>query len=165
MGKEKVSLLIEGGSASAGPPLGPTMAPIEGVDVGEIVNKINKETADFEGMEVPVDVIVDEEDGSFEVEVGKPPAAALILDELGIPKGSGEPNLNKVADMEFATLCKVARMKASDLQAMDLKGAVKEILGTAQSMGITVDGTEAYEVQQKIGAGEYDAQLESEEGI
>lgn len=165
MGEETVNLLVEGGSASAGPPLGPTLAPIEGVDVGEIVNAINDATAEFDGMEVPVDVIVDTDTGEYEIEVGKPPVAALIKDEIGLESGSGEPNINKVADMEFETICKVARMKASDLLAMDLRGAVKEVIGTAQSMGITIDGEEAYEVQQKIDEGEYDDQLEAEEGI
>lgn len=129
------------------------------------MSAINEETKDFDGMEVPVDVIVDEETGDFEIEVGKPPAAALIKDEIGIDSGSGEPNINKVADMSFAQACKVARMKASDLQAMDLRGAVKEIIGTAQSMGVTVEGEEAYEVQQKIDEGDYDQQLEEEEEI
>ncbi|WP_414836802.1 50S ribosomal protein L11 [Candidatus Nanohalococcus occultus] len=162
--KKTISTLIEGGSASAGPPLGPELGPLP-TNVGDVVNKINEETASFEGMEVPVDVIVDEETGEFEIEVGKPPAAQLLIDELGIPKGSGEPNLNKVADMSFEQLCKVARMKASDLQAMDLRGACKEILGTAQSMGVTLEGVEAYEAQQEIADGKYDQQLEDEEGI
>lgn len=158
-------MLVEGGSASAGPPLGPSLAPVEGIDVGEVVNAINEATRDFEGMEVPVDVIVDEDTGEFEIEVGKPPAAALIKDELGIESGSGEPNVNKVADMSFEQACKIARMKESDLLGMDLRGAVKEIIGTAQSMGVTVDGREALEVQRAIEKGEYEDQLEQEEGI
>lgn len=162
--KKTISTLIEGGSASAGPPLGPELGPLP-TDVGDVVAEINDETAEFDGMEVPVDVIVDEETGDFEIEVGKPPTAALIKDELGIESGSGEPNLTKVADMSFEQLCKVARMKASDLQAMDLRGAVKEVLGTAQSMGVTVDGDDAFDVQSKIEEGEYDDQLQEEEGI
>jgi large subunit ribosomal protein L11 len=159
-----INTLVEGGSASAGPPLGPELGPLP-VDVGAVVNKINEKTKDFEGMEVPVDVIVDEDTGDFEVEVGKPPTAGLIRDELGIEKGSGEPNKNKVADMSFEQACKVARMKDTDLLGMDLRGAVKEVIGTAQSMGITIDGEDAYEVQQKIDDGEYDDQLEAEEGL
>jgi len=162
--KVTINTLVDGGSASAGPPLGPELGPLP-VDVGEVVNAINEETKDFEGMEVPVDVEVDEETGDFSVEVGKPPMAALIRDELGLEKGSGEPNLNKVADMDFETACKVARMKESDLLAMDLRGAVKEVIGTAQSMGVTVDGEEALKIQEKIDQGEYDDQLENEEGI
>jgi large subunit ribosomal protein L11 len=162
--KTTINTLVEGGSASAGPPLGPELGPLP-VDVGAVVGEINEKTKDFEGMEVPVDVIVDEDTGDFEIEVGKPPTAGLIRDELGIEKGSGEPNKNKVADMSFEQACKVARMKDTDLLGMDLRGAVKEVIGTAQSMGITIDGEDAYEVQQKIGKGEFDDQLEAEEGL
>ena len=162
--KTTISTLVEGGSASAGPPLGPELGPLP-VDVGEVVSAINEATGDFTGMEVPVDVEVDEETGDFEIEVGKPPMAALIKDEIGIESGSGEPNLNKVADMEFETACKIARMKASDLLAMDLRGAVKEVIGSAQSMGITIEGTDAYDFQDEIEEGKYDDRLEAEEGI
>ncbi len=162
--KTTISTLVEGGSASAGPPLGPELGPLP-TDVGEVVSAINEKTADFTGMEVPVDVIVDEETGDFEIEVGKPPAAQLIFDEIGIEKGSGEPNKNVVADMSFEEACKVARMKASDLLAMDLRGAVKEIIGTADSSGITIDGKDPVEVQQEIKEGVYDDRLEAEEGI
>jgi large subunit ribosomal protein L11 len=73
--------------------------------------------------------------------------------------------MNKIADMGFETACKVARMKSTDLLAMDLRGAVKEVIGSAQSAGITVDGKDAYDVQQEIEEGKYDDRLESEEGI
>lgn len=162
--KTTISTLVEGGSASAGPPLGPELGPLP-TDVGEVVSAINEKTSDFTGMEVPVDVIVDEDSGDFEIEVGKPPAAQLIFDEIGIEKGSGEPNKNVVADMSFEQVCKVARMKESDLLAMDLRGAVKEIIGTADSSGITIDGRDPVEVQQAIADGEYDDRLEAEEGI
>lgn len=162
--KTTISTLVEGGEASAGPPLGPELGPLP-ADVGEVVSAINDKTKDFEGMEVPVDVEVDEETGDFEIEVGTPPVAQLIFDELGISGGSGEPNMNKVADIDFETVCKVARMKSTDLLAMDLRGAVKEVIGSAQSAGITVDGKDAYDVQQEIEEGKYDDRLESEEGI
>jgi len=159
-----ISTLVEGGSASAGPPLGPELGPLP-ADVGEVVSAINQKTKDFKGMEVPVDVTVDEETGDFTIEVGKPPMAALIKDELGIESGSGEPNKNKVADMSFEQACKVARMKESDLLAMDLRGAVKEVIGSAQSAGITIEGEDAYKVQQQIDEGKFDDRLEAEEGI
>jgi len=162
--KTTINTLVEGGSASAGPPLGPELGPLP-ADVGEVVSEINDKTSDFNGMEVPVDVTVDEETGDFEVEVGKPPVAALIKDVLGIESGSGEPNLDKVADMEFSQACRIARMKSTDLLGMDLRGCVKEVIGSAQSMGITVDGKDAYDIQQEIDDGEYDEELEQEEGI
>ncbi|MFP4038829.1 MAG: 50S ribosomal protein L11 [Candidatus Nanohaloarchaea archaeon] len=159
-----ISTLVEGGSASAGPPLGPELGPLP-ADVGEVVQTINEKTADFEGMEVPVDVEVDEETGDFTVEVGKPPVAALIKDVVGFESGSGEPNREKVADMSFSQACRVARMKSTDLLGMDLRGCVKEVIGSAQSMGVTIDGEDAYKVQQKIDEGEYDEELEEKEGI
>jgi large subunit ribosomal protein L11 len=162
--KTTINTLVEGGSASAGPPLGPELGPLP-ADVGEVVSAINEKTSEFDGMEVPVDVEVDEETGDFTVEVGKPPVAQLIFDELGIDGGSGEPNMTKVADMDFETACKIARMKASDLLAMDLRGAVKEVIGSANSAGITIDGKDAYEVGKEIDEGKYDDQLKNEEGI
>ena len=162
--KTTINTLVEGGSASAGPPLGPELGPLP-ADVGEVVQAINDKTKDFDGMEVPVDVEVDEETGDFTVEVGKPPAAALIKDVVGFETGSGEPNLNKVADMSFEQACQVARMKSTDLLGMDLRGCVKEIIGSAQAMGVTIDGKDAYEVQQEIDEGEYDEELENEEDI
>ena len=162
--KTTISTLVEGGSASAGPPLGPDLGPLP-TDVGEVVSAINDKTKDFEGMEVPVDVEVDEETGDFEIEIGTPPVAQLIFDELGIDGGSGEPNRDKVADMDVATACKIARMKSTDLLAMDLRGAVKEVIGSANSAGITVDGKDAYQVGKEIDDGKYDDQIENEEEI
>ncbi|MFB6116215.1 MAG: 50S ribosomal protein L11 [Candidatus Nanosalina sp.] len=162
--KTTISTLVEGGSASAGPPLGPELGPLP-TDVGEVVSKINEETSEFEGQEVPVDVIVDEETGDFEIEVGKPPAAGLIKEEVGIESGAAEPNNEKVADMSFDQLCKVARMKASDLVAKDLHGAIKEIAGTAQSMGVQIDGKDAYDFQQEVSEGKYDDKIEAAEGL
>jgi large subunit ribosomal protein L11 len=159
-----ISTLVEGGSASAGPPLGPELGPLP-VDIGDVVGKINEKTSEFSGQEVPVDVIVDEETGDFEIEVGKPPAAGLIKDELGLDSGSGEPNKNKVAEMSFDQLAKVARMKASDLVAKDLRGAMKEIAGTAQSMGVQIDGKDAYDFQQDVSEGKYDDKIEAAEGL
>lgn len=162
--KTTISTLVEGGSASAGPPLGPELGPLP-TDVGEVVSKINEKTSEFEGQEVPVDVIVDEETGDFEIEVGKPPAAGLIKEEAGISSGAAEPNREKVADISFDQLCKVARMKASDLVAKDLRGAVKEIAGTAQSMGVQIDGKDAYDFQQEVSEGKYDDKIEASEGL
>ena len=159
-----ISTLVEGGSASAGPPLGPELGPLP-TDVGEVVSKINEKTSEFEGQEVPVDVIVDEETGDFEVEVGKPPAAGLIKEEVSIESGAAEPNNEKVADMSFDQLCKVARMKASDLVAKDLHGAAKEIAGTAQSMGVQIDGKDAYDFQQEVSEGKYDDKIQAAEGL
>ncbi|MDY6768515.1 MAG: 50S ribosomal protein L11 [Candidatus Nanohaloarchaea archaeon] len=156
MGEETVNLLVEGGEASAGPPLGPTLAPIEAVDINEVVSAINDATGGFEGMEVPVEVVVDDETGEFEVDVGTPPAAALLKERAGLDAGSGEPDTVKVANMPLKDVIEVADLKLPDLVALDLRGATKEILGSAQSLGVLVDNKEPVEVQQDIDEGMYD---------
>jgi len=155
MGETTISTLVEGGSASAGPPLGPQLGPLP-VDIGAVVGSINEKTAAYEGMEVPVDVTVDEDTGDFEIEVGTPPAAALIKEKAGIESGSGEPNSVVVADLDFATVIQVAEMKRPDLNALDLRGAVKEIIGSCDSMGVTIDGQDPRDVHKQIDDGAYD---------
>lgn len=155
MTEKKISALVSAGNASAGPPLGPQLGPTP-VNIGQVVSEINEKTSKFEGMEVPIEVIVDDETGDFEIEVGIPPVASLIRDTLGIEKGSGEPNKNKVADMSMEQVKEVAEMKINDLLASDLKAASKEVIGTCVSMGITIDGKDGREVQKLMDKGEYD---------
>jgi len=162
MGETTISTLVEGGSASAGPPLGPQLGPLP-VDIGAVVGSINEKTAAYEGMEVPVDVTVDEDTGDFEIEVGTPPAAALIKEKAGIESGSGEPNSVVVADLDFATVIQVAEMKRPDLNALDLRGAVKEIIGSCDSMGVTIDGQDPRDVHKQIDDGAYDDALSEAE--
>lgn len=161
MAKETVETLIEGGKASAAPPLGPALGPLK-VNIGQVVADINKKTADFKGMKVPVKVIVDTETKEYTIEIGTPPASQLIKSELGIQKGSGTPDKEIVADMTIDQIKKVARMKFDALLANDLSAAVREIAGTCYSLGISVDGKKAQEFIAAVKAGEYDSQLNEE---
>ena len=83
MAKQTVETLIQGGKATAAPPLGPALGPT-GVNIGQVVAEINKKTADMAGMQVPVKVTIDSETKAFTIEIGTPPAAALIQKEAGI---------------------------------------------------------------------------------
>jgi large subunit ribosomal protein L11 len=150
---ETIELLVEGGEASAGPPLGPALGPTD-VNVGEVVQAINEETADFEGTEVPVTVTV--EDGDYEIEVGLPPTAALVKDELGFETGSGRPQAEFVADMSAEQLKKVAEMKADDLLSYDTKNAAKEIAGSCVCLGVRIEGEDPREAARRIDEGEFD---------
>ena len=162
MGEKKtVEALVAGGQATAGPPLGPALGPL-GLNVMAVVNKINELTKDFSGMKVPVKIIVDVETKEFEVEVGTPTASALIIKELKIEKGSGDPGKEKVGNLSFEQVVKIAKMKRPELLAKDLKGAVKEILGSCVSMGVTVEGKNPKEVQKEIDEGKYDEVFEKE---
>ncbi|MEO2240759.1 MAG: 50S ribosomal protein L11 [Euryarchaeota archaeon] len=162
MAKEEVEVLIEGGKADPGPPLGPALGPL-GVNIQEVVEEINRKTKDFEGMEVPVKIIVDTETKEFEVKVGSPPTSAIIKKELGIDKGAHEPRHETVGDLSMEQAIKIAKMKFDDLLSYDLKTAVKEILGTCGSMGVTVEGKDPKEVQKEIDEGKWDDLIEKHE--
>src|SRR5712692_652164 len=142
--KKTVDALIDGGKATAGPPLGPILGPL-GVNVLQIVNKINEVTKAYAGMKVPVKVVVDVEDKSFEVDVGTPTTSALIVKELGIEKGAGTPNATKVDKLSTESLVKIAQMKRTDSYAKTLKSAIKEVAGACVSMGVTIDSKEPKE--------------------
>ncbi|MFB6281915.1 MAG: 50S ribosomal protein L11 [Haloferacaceae archaeon] len=149
-----IEALVPGGQADPGPPLGPELGPTP-VNVQEVVQRINDETAAFDGMEVPVTVEY-EDDGSFTVEVGVPPTAELIKDEAGFETGSGEPHEEFVADLTVEQVRTIAEQKSSDLLAYDLKNAAKEVVGTCTSLGVTIEGNDPREFKERIDAGDYD---------
>ncbi len=155
MGKETVEVLIDGGKATAAPPLGPALGPLK-VNIGQIVADINKKTADFKGMKVPVKIVVDTETKEYEITVGTPPASQLIKSELGIKKGSGEPNRVFVGDLSVEQVIKIAKMKSDSLLSNNLKSAVCEIAGTCRSLGVKVDGKIANDFIKDVKNGLYD---------
>ena len=155
MAKSTVEILIEGGSATPGPPLGPAIGPF-GINMMQVVEQINNKSADFEGMKVPVKIIIDSDTKDFEIEIGTPPTTALIMDELKIEKASEDPGLEKVADLSVEQALKIARMKFDSILSNDYKHGAKEVMGTCVSMGITVDGKDPREAQKSVDAGEYD---------
>src|SRR5437867_7591656 len=121
--KKTVDALIDGGKATAGPPLGPVLGPL-GVNVLQIVNKINELTKAYAGMKVPVKIVVNVEDKSFDVEIGTPTTSALIVKELGVEKGSGTTKATKVGNLTPESIVKIAQMKSPDSYAKSLKTAV-----------------------------------------
>jgi large subunit ribosomal protein L11 len=158
MATETVEILIDGGKATPGPPLGPAIGPL-GINMMQVVEQINQKTADFDGMKVPVKIIVDIGTKEFEVKVGTPPTTALIMEELKIEKGSQDPGQDKVADLKVEQALKIAKMKFDALLSNDYKNAAKEVIGTCVSMGITVEGKDPREVQREIDQGMYDDTL------
>ena len=156
--KKTVELLVAGGQANAGPPLGPALGPL-GVNVMAIVNRINELTKDYAGMKVPVKVLVDPDTKQFDVTIGTPTVSALIVSELKIEKGSGTPSTQKVGNLTIDQVMRIAKMKRSELLARNLKTATKEILGACISMGVTAEGKDPREVQREIDEGKYDKML------
>lgn len=160
MGKITVDVLIEGGKATAAPPVGSSLGPT-GVNIGQVVADINQKTADFKGMKVPVKIVVDDESKEYVIEVGTPPAAQLIRTEAGIKKGASNPLTEKVADLLIEQIIKISKMKEGSLLGKDTKMRVKEIVGTCQSMGILVEGMPAPEALVAINEGKFDEKITS----
>ena len=157
---ETIKALVEGGKASAGPPLGPALGPL-GVNIMDIINTINDKTKQFEGMKVPVKVVVDPKTKKFDIEVGTPPATSLILKELGAEKGSGSAGTHKIGNITVEQAIKVAKMKYDNLLGKELKQKTKEIIGTCVSIGVTVEGKKPQEIQKAIDEGEHDSKFQS----
>lgn len=144
MAKESIDVLVEGGKATAAPPLGPALGPL-GVNIGQVVAEINKKTSDFKGMRVPVKVTVDRDTKTFDIKIGTPPTAELLKKEAHIEKGAANPLAEKVADLRIEQVIKVSKMKQDSLLAKDNFGRVFEVLGTCQSLGIMVEGKPAHD--------------------
>lgn len=161
MATEKVQVLIEGGKATAAPPLGPALGPM-GVNIGQVVADINKKTAEFKGMQVPVTVAIDSDSKEYTISIGTPPAAALVKKEAKVDKGSGRPNTEKVADLLIEQIIKIAKMKEDSLLGKSLKEKVREIIGTCNSMGILVEGKPAVETLKDVAAGKFDKEIAEE---
>ena len=155
----EISVLIEGGKATAAAPLGPALGPL-GVNIGEIVVQINEKTKGYAGMKVPVKINVDSSTKKFEISVGSPPTSALIKKELGLDKATDNPKENFVGNMSMDQVKKVAEMKIDNLTSYSFKSAMKEVIGTCNSAGITIDGKPAKKVQREIRHGEYSSYFE-----
>ncbi len=155
---EVIEALVDGGKATAGPPLGPALGPL-GVNIMEVIKAINEKTKAFQGMKVPVKVTVDPETKSFEISVGTPPTSALIKKELGIEKGSGDARNQKVGNLTMEQVKKIATMKETSLLGKGVKERAREIIGTCQSMGVTVEGKTPKEILKEIDEGKYDEVL------
>ncbi|WP_026069059.1 50S ribosomal protein L11 [Methanomassiliicoccus luminyensis] len=152
---DTVEVLVEGGKATPGQPLGPALGPL-GVNIPKIVQEINAKTKVFDGMKVPVKIIIDSKTKNFDIKVGTPPTSSLVSKELGIEKGSGSPKATKVGNLSIAQAIKVAQMKESSLMGKDLKMRVLEVAGTCTSMGVTIDGQEPKVFREAVLAGKYD---------
>jgi large subunit ribosomal protein L11 len=148
-----IEALVDAGQATPGPPLGPALGPL-GVNIKAVIDEINKKTQDFKGMKVPVVVEVDD-NRKFSITVGVPPTSSLLLSEAGAEKGSGTPNSEKVGNLTFEQCVKVAKMKRDVMLAVDLRAAVKEVVGTCVSIGLTVDDSEPKKIIEDINSGTY----------
>ncbi len=132
-----IKLQIPAGQANPAPPVGPALGA-QGVNIMQFCTAFNAETADKGNTIIPVEITV-YEDKSFDFICKTPPAAVLIRQALGIQKGSGVPQRDKVGTLTQAQLTEIAETKLPDLNANDIAAAKKIVAGTARSMGVLVE--------------------------
>ena len=134
---KQIKLQIEAGKASPAPPVGPALGSA-GINIMQFVKEFNDRTASQAGFIIPV-VITVYQDKSFEFITKVPPVAVLIKKAIGIQKGSGKPNKEKVAKITKAQVQAIAEQKMPDLNAASLETAMSMVAGTARSMGVVVE--------------------------
>lgn len=176
MPEKVIEALVEGGKATPAPPLGPQLATFK-LNIGNVIKDINEKTKEFEGMKVPVKIIVDMETKNYRIEVGTPPISSLIKKELGLEKlapegkeegGEGEGEEKKeskeggrviVGDLTLDQILKITKMKKDSLLAKDFKKAVKEVVAACVSMPVTIEGKSPKEILKEIDEGKYDDKI------
>ena len=135
--KAIVRLQLEAGKANPAPPVGPALAG-HGINIMAFCKEYNARTSNRSGEVIPAEITV-YSDGSFTFVLKTPPAAVLLRKAAGVPKGSGVPNKEKVGSVTRTQVREIAEVKMKDLNAVDIDGAMKQVEGTARSMGITVE--------------------------
>jgi large subunit ribosomal protein L11 len=133
-----VKLQLPAGKATPAPPVGPALGQ-HGIALMQFCKEYNERTQQMAGQIIPV-VITVYEDRSFTFETKTPPAADLLRKAAGVPKGAGNPKADRVGSVTEAQVREIAEMKMKDLNAVDVDGAMKQVMGTARSMGIEVSG-------------------------
>lgn len=134
--KKILKLQLPAGAATPAPPVGPALGA-EGINLGQFINQFNQLTAAQKGAVLPIIVNV-YEDRSFDIKVKTPVTSNLIKKALGVEKGSGEPNRNKIGKIPMEKIEEIAKIKMPDLNVDSIEAAVKVISGTAKQMGIEI---------------------------
>jgi len=157
----QIKLLVEGGNLSPGPSLSQKLGPL-GLNLNQIIQKVNEATSEFKGLKVPIELDVDTSTKEFDVKVFSPPVSELLKKELGIEKGSGIHKKIQVANASIEQIISVAKAKLPDLLSKNLKLALKTVVGTCVSLGILIENKSAVEIEKEIDEGVYDKEIQEE---
>ena len=134
-----LKLQVKGGQANPSPPVGPALGS-KGLNIMEFCKQFNARTQEKQGQLLPVLVTI-YSDKSFDFIIKTPPAAVMIMEAIKLKKGSPEPNRNKVGSITWDQVKEIAEVKMPDLNAFKIESAMKQVAGTARSMGVKVTGT------------------------
>lgn len=153
MAKQTIKALVEGGKATPAPPLGPALGAAK-LPLIKLIGEINNLTKSFAGMKVPISITYDTATLEYSIKVGTPPTSQLIKTELGIGKGGADRKAS-VGDLSLEKAVKIAKLKHASMLSKSLDSAVKEVLGTCVSMGVTVEGKDPRQIQKEIDEGKH----------
>ncbi|MCL5011327.1 MAG: 50S ribosomal protein L11 [Candidatus Marsarchaeota archaeon] len=149
-----INVMVEGGKASLAPPLGPALGPL-GLDSNAVVKAINDKTKAFSGMQVPVNILI--EGKSFEIEVGTPPTASLIKNELGlkepVKEEAGVKGKKTIGNLTIQQVKKIAEMKMDSMLSKTLESSERQVIGTCVSLGVTIEGKSAKDFMKDLKEG------------
>jgi large subunit ribosomal protein L11 len=156
MGIKVYTVKFKGGQVSPD-----ALAPLKksGLDLDELKQRLSEMTEKYKGYEVTAKIMVDEDTKEYDIEIKPPTTTDLLLGAVGAKEPSGDPMHKKIGDLPFEKIVEIAILKKPSLTAKTLKAAVKTILGSARSIGITVDGKDAKQVSREVDEGVYDAVL------
>lgn len=157
----QVKILVEGGSMQPGPALSQKLGPV-GINISQVISKVNDATKNFKGLKVPVELEVNTTTKDFEVKVFSPPVSELLKKELGIEKGSAIQKKQYAGNASIEQIISVAKTKLPNLLCKDLRAAVKSIIGTCVSLGILVENRPASELGSQIAGGKFGKEIEAE---
>src|SRR3989338_11641650 len=157
----KIKLIIDAGDMKPGPALSQKLGPL-GVNLGKVIQDVNKATASFKGIKVPVEIDVDAKTKNFGVNVFTHPVAELLKKELGLEKGSGEHKKIKVGNAGIEQVISVAKTKMPGMLCKDFKSAVKSVVGSCVSLGILIEDKNPKEIEKEIDAGKYDKEISAQ---
>lgn len=156
-----IKLIVDGGSMKPGPAVAQQIGPM-GINLGKLIEDVNKETSSFKGVKVPVEIDINPKTKSYSIKVFSPPVAELLKKELSLEKGSGAAAKTKVGNLAIEQIIGIASTKLGSMLAKDLKGAVKMVVGSCVSLGILVENKNAKEVVAEIDSGIYDSQIKNQ---
>ena len=157
----QIKLLVDGGSMAPGPALSQKLGPA-GINISQVIQKVNDSTKNFKGLKVPVELDIDLSTKSFEVKVFSPPVSELLKKELGIAKGSGMQKKVTMYNASIEQIISVAQTKLPNMLSKNLNAAVKTVAGTCGTLGVLVENKSAKEVEKEIDEGKYDKEINGE---
>ena len=155
-----IKLLVEGGNMTPGPAIAQQLGPM-GINIGQVISKVNSATSEFKGVTVPVHLTVDAGTKEFTIKVLSPPTSELLKKELGIEKASAERMKQKVGNLAIEQVIAVSKAKHDSMLSNEFIATVKSVVGTCQALGVLIENKEPQEVMEDIKAGKYNNEINS----